>query len=56
MGNVFKMIIGNKVAIYLLSRYVVYFIIFINSMTMAAHLGPYYMGVWGSIVLILRYF
>ena len=51
-----KKIMGNKVAIYLFTRYVVYFITFITYMIMASHLGPYYMGIWGSIVLLLRYF
>lgn len=46
----------NKVAIYLITRYIVYFITFITSMIMAGRLGPFYMGIWGSIILLLRYF
>lgn len=56
IGHSFKRFISNKIAIYLLTRYIVYFITFITSMIMANRLGPYYMGIWGSIVLILRYY
>lgn len=56
MKRIVSRLLGNKVAIYLLTRYIVYFITFITSMIMAGRLGPYYMGVWGSIILLLRYF
>lgn len=52
----FKRFLSNKVTIYLVTRYIVYFITFVTSMIMAGRLGPYYMGIWGSIVLLLRYF
>lgn len=51
-----KNIIGNKVVIYLVTRYFIYFLSFISSLVIANKLGPYYMGIWGFILLILRYF
>ena len=51
-----KTILGNKVVIYLSSRYITYFIQFITSLVIAAELGPYYMGIWGFILLLLQYF
>lgn len=50
--NLFK----NKVVFYLVSRYLTYFIHFITSLIVAAELGPYYMGIWGFILLLLNYF
>ena len=49
-------IIKNKVVLYLASRYITYFIQFVTSMIIAAELGPYYMGIWGFILLLLNYF
>lgn len=49
-------ILTNKVIWYLLSRYFTYFIQFITSVIIAVKLGPYYMGVWGFIMLLLNYF
>lgn len=49
-------IFKNKVVIYLASRYVIYGVQFITSLVIAAELGPYYMGIWGFILLILQYF
>lgn len=46
----------NKVVFYLLSRYFTYFIQFVTSLVIAVKLGPYYMGVWGFILLLLTYF
>lgn len=51
-----KCILANKVIWYLLSRYFTYFIQFIISIVIAVKLGPYYMGVWGFIMLLLNYF
>ena len=51
-----KKIITNKVIFYLASRYFTYFIQFITSMIIAVKLGPYYMGIWGFILLLLNYF
>ncbi len=49
-------IIKNKVVFYLFSRYFTYFIEFLTSLIIAAKLGPFYFGVWGSIILVLNYF
>lgn len=49
-------IFTNKVIFYLLSRYFTYFIQFITSMVIAVKLGPYYLGIWGFILLLLNYF
>ena len=51
-----KKIVKNKVVIYLITRYVVYFIAFLSSMVIAAKLGPYYLGIWGFMLLLIRYF
>ncbi len=37
------------------SRYATYFIQFINSLFIAVFLGPYYLGIWGFITLIIQY-
>lgn len=49
-------LLKNKVLIYLTTRYATYGIQFITSILIAAKLGPYYMGVWGFVLLILNYF
>lgn len=46
----------NKVVFYLASRYVTYGVQFITSLVIASELGPYYMGIWGFILLLLQYF
>ena len=46
----------NKVVFYLSSRYITYFIQFVTSIIVAVELGPYFMGIWGFILLILQYF
>lgn len=46
----------NKVVFYLGSRYLTYFIKFVTSLIIAVKLGPFYMGIWGAILLILNYF
>lgn len=51
-----KSIIKNKVVFYLASRYATYGIQFLCSLLIASKLGPYYMGIWGFILLILQYF
>lgn len=56
MNNLLKSAIKNKVVFYLASRYVTYAIQFITSLVIAAELGPYYMGIWGFILLLLQYF
>lgn len=46
----------NKVVFYLFSRYFTYFIQFVTSVLIAAQLGPYYLGIWGFVLLLLNYF
>jgi O-antigen/teichoic acid export membrane protein len=50
-----KKTLKNKVFIYAYSRYIIYFIQFINSLFIAVYLGPYYLGVWGFITLSIQY-
>lgn len=38
------------------SRYLTYFIQFVNSLFIASYLGPYYLGIWGFLSLIIQYF
>jgi len=45
----------NKVILFIFSRYVTYFIHFINSLFIAVYLGPYYLGIWGFITLVISY-
>lgn len=45
----------NKVLHYVFSRYATYFLQFINSLFIAVYLGPYYLGIWGFITLIIQY-
>ena len=51
-----QIILKNKVIFYLASRYLTYFVQFVTSLVIAAELGPYYMGIWGFILLLLQYF
>lgn len=51
-----RKIINNKLLVYILSRYLTYFIQFISSLLIANKLGPIYFGIWGFILLILNYF
>ncbi len=51
-SSIFK----NKLAFYLASRYATYGLQFVISMVIAVELGPYYMGIWGFILLLLQYF
>ena len=56
MLKYFDLLIKNKLVFYLASRYITYFVQFITSLVIAAVLGPYYMGIWGFIMLLLQYF
>lgn len=47
--------ITNPAIIYLISRYGTYIIQFINSLFIAVYLGPYYLGIWGFINLVIGY-
>lgn len=51
MKTVFK----NKVLWYTFTRYFTYGIQFISSLIIAKYLGPYYLGVWGFITLVIQY-
>ena len=51
----FRQFGSNKVIIYLVTRYFTYAIQFLTSLLLAVKLGPYYMGVWGFVLLILNY-
>ncbi|MEA4968192.1 MAG: oligosaccharide flippase family protein [Bacteroidaceae bacterium] len=58
MGN-FKILVRktftNPAILYVISRYGTYFIQFVNSLFIAIYLGPYYLGIWGFINLVLGY-
>lgn len=51
-----KQAASNKLISYIFSRYFIYFIQFVNSLFIAVYLGPFYLGVWGFITLIIQYF
>ena len=48
-------ILKNKVFVYLFTRYFTYGLQFIMSLIIAVRLGPYYLGIYGIIQLILNY-
>ena len=49
-------LIKNKIVLYLVSRYGTYALQFFASLIIAAKLGPYYMGLYGVVLLIINYF
>lgn len=49
-------ILSNKIVVYMLTRYVVYFVSFLSSLLIAGKLGPYYFGIWGFVLLLINYF
>lgn len=49
-------LIGNKILNYVFSRYLTYFVQFLNALLIANYLGPYYLGIWGFILLMNQYF
>lgn len=51
-----KIILKNKLFLYLTTRYFTYFIQFVTSIIIAAKLGPYYFGIWSFFLLIINYF
>jgi len=58
MGNVLETIkkaAKNKVLYFVFVGYATYFIQFINSLFIAVYLGPYYLGIWGFINLVIQY-
>lgn len=50
-----KKVLANPAIVYTLSRYGTYVIQFINSLFIAVYLGPYYLGIWGFINLVISY-
>ena len=48
-------LLNNKIIIYITSRYAVYGLQFITSMVVAGKLGPFYMGIYGFLQMILMY-
>lgn len=50
-----KKIFKNPTILYVINQYGIYIIQFVNSLFIAAYLGPYYLGIWGYINLILGY-
>lgn len=50
-----RKVVKNKIIYYILSRYATYLIQFINSIFIAIYLGPFYLGVWGFITLVIQY-
>lgn len=52
---ILKKTLTNPPILYVISRYATYIIQFINSLFIAVYLGPYYLGIWGFINLILGY-
>jgi len=51
----YKKIITNKIFHFIGSRYVTYFLQFVNSLLIAVNLGLYYLGIWGFIMLVTQY-
>lgn len=45
----------NKVIIFVATRYFSYLLQFLNSLLVAYILGPYFMGIWGFLALMLQY-
>lgn len=52
---VVKKILLNKVVFYIVTRYFTYGIQFLFTFFIAVKLGPYYLGIWGFILLLLNY-
>ena len=50
-----KKIFKNHAFLYIISRYITYGIQFINSIFIAVYLGPFYLGIWGFINLVIQY-
>lgn len=50
-----KYLIKNKILIYLSTRYLTYGVQFIISLIIAIRLGPYFLGIYGMVLLIQSY-
>ena len=55
MNSYLSKILNNKILFYVFSRYFSYFIQFLNSIIIAYKLGPYYLGIWGFLLLMMQY-
>lgn len=55
MKSLIFQISKNKIFQYIFSRYLTYLIQFINTIFIAIYLGPFYLGIWGFILLVLQY-
>lgn len=55
VSKLLKSVLTSPAIIYMASRYGTYLIQFINSLFIAVYLGPFYLGVWGFIQLIIQY-
>lgn len=53
--NILKKTIKNPPILYVISRYGTFLLKFINSIFIALYLGPYYLGVWGFVNLVIGY-
>ncbi|WP_179021403.1 lipopolysaccharide biosynthesis protein [Winogradskyella forsetii] len=53
--DILTKVLKNKVILFIFSRYGTYVIHFVNSLFIAVYLGPYYLGVWGFITLVISY-
>ena len=53
--NLASRALKNPAILYVISRYATYAVQFINSLFIALYLGPYYLGIWGFINLVLSY-
>lgn len=53
--EILYLIIKNKIFFYIFSRYITYFIQFINSLLIAVFLGPVFLGIWGFFLLVCNY-
>ena len=50
-----RKVFTNPVILYVISRYGTYIIQFVNSFFIAVYLGPYFLGIWGFINLVIGY-
>ena len=49
-------ILNNKILVYVASRYITYALQFLLSLVIAVRLGPFYLGVFGIVNLVISYF
>ncbi len=50
-----KRLINNPSFSYIISRYIIYGVQFLNSILIAVTLGPLYLGIWGFLNLVIQY-